>query len=135
MAGQERRPGVGRRQAQKYPRLPLHVPVTSKPLDRRGAPLVGESQNLSQGGIQLRLPRGVVPGTLIRVTLDLQGQAPLALTGRVIWSRPHPDLPGWTVGVQFAEPLAEHHFLALMDEERPSRERLPWLEEIGATAS
>ena len=136
MAGQERRPGVvGRRQVQKYPRLPLRVPVTSKPLDRRGAPLVGESQNLSQGGIQLRLPCRVAPGTRIRVTLEVQGQAPLALAGRVIWSHPHPALPGWAVGVQFAEPLAEHRFLALLNAEQPHGERLPWLKELGATAS
>jgi hypothetical protein len=90
---------------------------------------VGESQNLSQGGILLRLPSSVAPGVPVRVKLQLQVRGPLVLRGRVIWRRPHPDLPGWAVGVQFAEALAEHLFLAIIDEELPPGEWLPWLEE------
>jgi hypothetical protein len=130
----ERRPGSRRKPVQKYPRLPLRVPVTGNPLDGRGGPLVGESQNLSQGGILLRLPSSVAPGVPIRMTLQLQMRGPLVLTGRVIWRRPHPDLPGWAVGVKFAEALAEHLFLAIIDEEQPPGERLPWLEEPRSAA-
>ncbi len=135
MASQERGLVGLRKQIQKYPRLPLCVPVKGKLLDRPGASLEGESRNLSQGGIQLRLPRRIAPGTRLRVTLQMEDRGPLALMGRVIWSRLPPDLPGWAVGVQFAKLLPLHLFLALIDAEQPSRERLPWLEEFGATAS
>jgi hypothetical protein len=129
MLGEESRPNAWRTQVQRYPRLPLRVPVMSEPLDETGVPLQGESQNLSQGGILLRLPRGVTPRAPVRVTLQLQARGPLVLTGRVVWIRPHPDLPGWAVGVEFAEELSDHVFLAIIDEEDPPWERLPWIEE------
>jgi len=134
MRAQERRAGVWKHRVAKYPRLPLRVPVTGEPLDSHGAPLVGESQDLGQGGVLLRLPRGVAPGARVRVTLHLKARDPLALTGSVVWCCLHPDLPGWAVGVAFAEELAEPLFLAIIDEEPPPWERAPWLEEPGPTA-
>jgi hypothetical protein len=131
MAEAPRRPEGRRPQGQKYPRLPLCVPATVTLLDRRGAPLAGESRNLSQGGIQLRLPRRLAPGTRLQVTLQMQEHAPLTLPGRVIWSRPHPDRPGWAVGVQFTAPLPASRFLALVAAEEPAGEWLPWLAVLG----
>jgi hypothetical protein len=99
MADPDLRPDLWRGQVQRYLRLPLRVPVAHEPLAGAAGPSLGESQNLSQGGILLRLPRGVAAGAPLRLTLQLTHRAPLVLTGRAVWSRPHPDLPGWAVGV------------------------------------
>ena len=76
--------------------------------------------------------QGIPGGRFASIAPQVRGS--LVLTGRVIWSRPHPDLPGWAVGVEFTEALAKHLFLAIIDEERPPGKRLSWLEERGATA-
>ncbi len=128
MADVELRPDLWRGKTQRYLRLPLRVQVANEPLAGEADPALGESQNLSQGGILLRLPRAVAPRVPVRITMQLTHRDPLVLTGRVAWTRPHPDLPGWAVGIQFAEALPEPVFLAIIDEEPPPWEWAPWIE-------
>ncbi len=106
----------------RHTRLPVRVPAVSEPLGAAGDAEVGETENLSQSGIRLRLPTDAfVPGVPIRVTLRLQRRSPLTLTGRVVWVRPHPDLRGWAVGIQLGEHLSEEMVIEIADEEYP-----PW---------
>ena len=106
----------------RHTRLPLRVPAVSESLGAAGDPEMGETENLSQTGMLLRLPTdALVPGAPIRVTLRLHRRSPLTLTGRVAWVRPHPDLRGWAVGIQLGEHLSEEMVIEIADEEYP-----PW---------
>ncbi len=103
------------------PRFPVRVPTLSEPLGVAEAPEAGETQNLSQGGALLRQGKSVAPGMALRVTLCLRRRPALTLEGRVIWTRPHPDLPGWALGIRFSEDLPGEMVIEIADEEHP-----PW---------
>jgi len=105
------------------PRFPVRVPAVTEPVERLGDPCVGEVQNMSRGGLLLWLTRAMVPGAAVRVTLSLCRRPPLALAGSVVWVRPHPDLPGWALGIQFGEDLPGEILVEIADEEYPPWER------------
>jgi PilZ domain len=102
-------------------RVPVRVPALTETVDSPGPPDVGEAQDLSAGGIALRLAKAVVLGAAVRVTLRLRRRAPLSLAGKVVWVRPHPDLPGWMLGIQFGDELSGEMVAEIADEEHP-----PW---------
>ncbi|MBI4573179.1 MAG: PilZ domain-containing protein [candidate division NC10 bacterium] len=107
------------------PRFPVRVPAVSEPLAADTPPEAGEVQNLSQRGMLLRLAKALGPGVPLRVTLRLHQRPPLTLVGTVIWTRPHPDLPGWALGIQFGEDLPGEMEVEIADEEYPPWERRP----------
>ncbi len=87
-------------------RLPLRVPVIVELRDPPAEmPIVGETGDLSRGGVLLRVARAVRPGRALQVALYLRRSTSLALTGTVVWTTPDPDPPGWRLGVQFSEEL------------------------------
>ncbi len=102
-------------------RLPIRVPVDTEPIGLFEGPGSGEAQNLSRGGMLLRVDRGVTPGVPVRVTLRLSQHPPLTLAGSVVWSQPHPDLPGWALGIRFTEDLPGEMVAEIADAEYP-----PW---------
>ncbi len=102
-------------------RLPVRVLTVSEPLDAAEVPEVGETENLSQGGVLLRQGKPVTPGVALRVTLRLRRRPALTLEGRVVWTRPHPDLPGWALGIRFKDDLPDEMVIEIADEEHP-----PW---------
>lgn len=110
-----------RRSPARQTRHPVRVPVESEPLGGGGKAQEGESEDLSQGGISLRLPSAVAPGSLVRVTLRLHRRPRLTVTGKVVWVRPHADLRGWAVGIRLDESLPEEMVVEIADEEYP-----PW---------
>ena len=65
----------------------------------------GEAQNLSAGGLLLRLEHPLRPGDPIQVTLRLSRCPPLVLTGTVAWAQPHSEFSGWALGIMFGEEL------------------------------
>ena len=103
------------------PRLPVRVPVVTEQMEAATDPGPGETENLSQGGLALRHGMPLAPGAQVRVTLRLRSRSPLILTGTVAWTHPHPDLPGWAMGVRFSEDLSEEMVVEIADEEHP-----PW---------
>lgn len=111
----------GRRPPARQTRHPVRVPAESEPLGGGGKLHEGESEDLSQGGIGLRLPTALAPGSPVRVTLRLHRRPRLTLTGRVVWVRPRADLRGWAVGIQLDEDLPEEMVVEIADEEYP-----PW---------
>ena len=87
-------------------RLPLDLAVTCKPTHPPGAPLSGRTGNVNRGGLFLRVPRLLPPGTRLEVTLHT-AKAPLTVEGTVVWVEP-PEIwkPGESIGhgFQFAAP-------------------------------
>jgi hypothetical protein len=114
MPANRRRPG--------QPRLPLRIPAVTERVDTPGDPEVGEAQNLSPSGVALRLETTLAPGAAVRVTLRLSRRPPLTLAGTVLWVRPHPDLPGWALGIRFDAELPGELVAEIGDEEHP-----PWV--------
>ncbi len=100
---QERRQGSHLRLQARLPlRLPVIVELRDSPAE---VPIVGVTENLSRGGVLLRVARAAHPGTALQVTLYIRRSTSLALTGTVVWTAPDPDPPGWKLGVQFGEEL------------------------------
>ncbi len=103
-------------------RLPVHIPALAELKGSpAGLPNPGETQNLSRSGVRLRVGEAATPGSPMRVTLRLRRPVSLTLTGTVVWTRPHPDLPGWDLGIQFIEELSGELVTEIADEEFP-----PW---------
>ncbi len=102
-------------------RFPVRAPAVAEPLGAAAGPYLGEVQNLSQGGMGLRLVQALVAGTAVRVTLQLRQRPPLTLTGRVVWAQPQPDVSGWALGIRFGEELPGDMVVDIADEEFP-----PW---------
>lgn len=112
---------LNRRRA-SYPRFPVRVPAVTEPVGIAGPPELGEVENLSRGGLLLKLAQARIPGTLMGVTLRLRHRPLLTLTGTVVWVQPHPDGPGWALGIQFDEELPGELVADIADEEHP-----PWI--------
>lgn len=68
-------------------RLPLELAVTCRAKGQEGSPLQGRTGDISRGGLLLRLPEVVPPGTALEVTLHAP-QEPLSLEGAVVWVAP-----------------------------------------------
>lgn len=87
-------------------RLPLDLAVTCQPTNPPGPPLHGRTGNVNRGGLLLRLPRLLPPGTSLEVTLHT-AKAPLTVEGMVVWVEP-PEIwkPGESIGhgFQFTAP-------------------------------
>jgi len=68
-------------------RLPFEVPLSCQNVKGPALPLPGWTWNVSRGGLMLRLPREVSPGTELRVILYTQPQ-PLTVDGVIAWVAP-----------------------------------------------
>jgi len=79
-------------------RIPLDAPVTCHPRNTDGPPLQGRTGNVSRGGLFIRLPRLLSPGTAMEVTLHASKE-PLTLDASVVWVEP-PEIwnPGESIG-------------------------------------
>ncbi len=103
-------------------RLPVRIPALAEQKGSPGGmPNPGETQNLSRSGVLLRVGQAAIPGAPMRITLRLRRPVSLTLTGTVVWTRRHPDLPGWELGIQFLEELSGELVVEIADEEFP-----PW---------
>lgn len=82
-------------------RLSLEVPITCHPKTSAGPALQGRTGNVNRGGLFLRLPRLLPPGTLLDVTLHASKE-PLTVEGAVVWVEP-PEIwtPGESIGHGF----------------------------------
>lgn len=109
------------RRRKRHIRFPVGAPAVVEPAASENPVATGEAQDLSQGGALLRLQGAVASGTAVRVTLRLHRQTPLALTGTVAWARPHPELPGWAIGIRFDAELSGEMVIDIADAEFP-----PW---------
>lgn len=84
-------------------RFPFEVPVTYQLKGETGRPLHGWTHDISRGGLLLRLPQVLAPGTPLRVTLHTPA-GPLTTEGSVTWvAPPEGRTPGGPIrhGVQF----------------------------------
>jgi hypothetical protein len=113
-------PTLNRRRTGHF-RLPIRVPAVLDAIDGRAGRGRGEAQDLSSGGALLCLEQGIPPGTPVRVTLRLSRRPPLTLIGTVAWTRPHPDFPGWALGIRFDAELPGEMVAEIADAEYP-----PW---------
>lgn len=68
-------------------RLSLNVAVTCRAKNRSGPLIRGRTGEVSRGGLMLRLPQAMAPGTVLEITLHT-GSGPLALEGAVVWAQP-----------------------------------------------
>jgi hypothetical protein len=82
-------------------RLPLEIPVTCRSKNLEGSQLQGRTGNVNRGGLFLRLPRLLPPGTPLEVTLHTP-EDPLTVDGGVVWVEP-PEIwsPGESIGHGF----------------------------------
>jgi len=67
-------------------RLAMDLPVTCRVKNAGGPPLKGQTGEISRGGMQLRLPRAIVPGSVLELTLH-SSNGPLALEGAIVWTQ------------------------------------------------
>jgi hypothetical protein len=65
-------------------RWPLEISVTCQPQDQLGPPVQGRTGDIGRGGLLLRLPEALPPGTRLEVTLHAP-QEPLTVSGEVVW--------------------------------------------------
>lgn len=65
-------------------RWPLDVPVTCRPKDQERPPIQGRTGDIGRGGLLVRLPEALPPGTKLEVTLHAP-QEPLKVFGEVAW--------------------------------------------------
>jgi c-di-GMP-binding flagellar brake protein YcgR len=87
-------------------RLPFEVPVTCRAVNGPAVPLPGWTRDVSRGGLMLRLPRELSPGTELRVTLHTDPQ-PISVDGVIAWvAPPEGRTPGGPVrhGFRFTRP-------------------------------
>jgi hypothetical protein len=84
-------------------RLPLRLPVTCDVKEQTGFSLNGMTGDMSRGGLSLRLPQPLPPGTAVGMTLHMPN-GPLTAEGVVVWVGPQdqrmPGEPVWH-GVRF----------------------------------
>lgn len=76
--GQERESGV---------RLPLALSVTCRPEGHPGSGFHGRTADISRGGLSLRLPQALPPGTALTLTLHTPN-GPLTAEGTIVWVEP-----------------------------------------------
>ena len=65
-------------------RLPLDLSVTCRRKDHEGPPFQGRTGNIGRGGLLLRLPRALPPGTPLEVTLHTAEEL-LTVQGTIVW--------------------------------------------------
>ncbi len=68
-------------------RLPFELAVTCQLKGQTGPPLPGRTRDISRGGVLLRLPQVVPPGTALELTLHTRIDS-LTAEGTVIWVAP-----------------------------------------------
>jgi len=103
-------------------RLPLEVSVTCQPLGQEAGPIAGWTGDVGHGGLLLRLPATLSPGTMLDLTLHTP-HGPLTAQGQVVWVAPPERRPpegpipyglrfttlGWStmlsLGLLLADPL------------------------------
>lgn len=68
-------------------RLSLELAVTCQPKDAGGTPVQGRTEDMSRGGLLLRLSQDVPPGTVLELTLHPAG-GPVTAEGEVVWVEP-----------------------------------------------
>ena len=103
-------------------RLPLEVTVTCQPQGQTEPPVEGQTGDVGRGGISLRLPTALPPGTSLDLTLHTP-HGPLTAQGVVVWVAPPERRPsdgpvphglrftelGWStmlsLGLLLADPL------------------------------
>jgi hypothetical protein len=65
-------------------RWPLDVSVTCRPQDEAGLSVHGRTGDVGRGGLLLRLPETLPPGTRLEVTLHTPDE-PVTVCGEVVW--------------------------------------------------
>jgi hypothetical protein len=78
----------------------------------------------------VRLEQALPPGASVRATLRLSQRPPLTLIGTIVWIQPHPDFPGWALGIRFDTDLPLEMVGEIADAEYP-----PWTSPPRATDS
>ncbi len=68
-------------------RLSFNVAVTCRSKNSGGPMLRGQTGEVSRGGLLLRLPQAIAPGTVLDVTLQT-ARGPLLLEGAIVWAQP-----------------------------------------------
>ena len=84
------------------PRLPVNHPITCRLPDPSASVLVGETANVSRGGLALRLSLALPIGTPVQFSLQ-SPQGPITGTGEVVWAAADPGGAGQRVshGIRF----------------------------------
>jgi len=84
-------------------RLPCEVAVACQPRGEARPPLQGRTRDISRGGLLLRLPQVLPPGTVLEITLHTP-TGPLTAEGAIVWvAPPEGRTPGEPIrhGLQF----------------------------------
>jgi len=68
-------------------RLPLNLSVTCRIMGASGPLLHGEAEDISRGGLLLRLPQALPLSTNLEITLPAP-EEPLTLEGAIVWVEP-----------------------------------------------
>lgn len=88
-----------RQERRESPRTPSNVPLDL--YDAKGRAVVGEGQfvNVSERGAMVRSRKRLEPKEKIRLRVDSDGESPLRIPGRVVWSQKNRS--GFTYGIRF----------------------------------
>lgn len=68
-------------------RVPMELPVTCRLKEKPGPALEGKTGDISRGGLLLRLPEVVPPGTALEVTIPTS-RGKIEAEGEIVWVEP-----------------------------------------------
>jgi len=105
-------------------RLPMDLAVTCRCKGQARSPVLGRTEDLSRGGLLLRLPQPMPLGTELVVTLHTPNE-PLTLEGTIVWVEPRRGRPqdemirhGFQLtAVSFALSLTLARFMTMLPKE------------------
>jgi hypothetical protein len=86
-------------------RVPVKLTVLCRRKGDAGPAIPGRTGNVSRGGLLLRIPQVLPPGTILDIILQASGEA-LRLQGSVVWVESQtPQVPGEPIrhGLQFTQ--------------------------------
>jgi c-di-GMP-binding flagellar brake protein YcgR len=94
----------------RYVRIPHQIKVMCGTAGNGAAPVEGVTQDISRGGVRLRLDRLLDVGIRLHVALrNPQYDMCVDLTGTVVWAETLPEGAGYEAGVRFSDLTTEQN--------------------------
>lgn len=84
----------------RFPRLSHDLTFDCRVLESGDAQVPGQTQNVSEGGVQLVLPQYFAPQTLLELTIKTKDDSRLLMFGKVAWVKENNGSKGFVTGLE-----------------------------------